>query len=78
MTRSTTEEIVLETIYSLVGDTRPASADDVAYRGYPLAVRDPLAPWIFFVAWPVLVLSVWWGVRRPARARSSLPDPETQ
>lgn len=78
MTRSTTEEIVLETIYSLVGDTRPASAGDAAYTGYPLAVRDPLAPWIFFVGWPALVLAVWWRVRRPAHARSSLPDPDSR
>jgi hypothetical protein len=73
MTRSTTEPIVLETIYSLTDSTRPASANDVAYSGYPLAQRAPMAPWLFFVAWPVVVLALWWGIRRPARARTTLP-----
>ncbi|HEY9227362.1 MAG TPA: hypothetical protein VIP11_11985, partial [Gemmatimonadaceae bacterium] len=65
MTRSTTEEIVLETIYMLTGTTRPASSGEPAYPGYPLARRAPAAPWVFFLGWPVLVAIVWWMIRRP-------------
>jgi ABC-2 type transport system permease protein len=74
MTRSTTEAIVLETLYSLEDTARPASADGVAYSGYPLPQRAPLAPWAFFVAWPVIVLGLWWRIRRPTAVRSSPID----
>ena len=65
MSRSTTEPIVLETIYQLAGRTAPAPVDDVAYSGYPLKRGAPAAPWIFFIGWPVVVLAAWLWSRRP-------------
>jgi hypothetical protein len=69
MTRSTTEPIVLETIYEIAGLRPPTPIDETPYPGYPLAARAPLAPWIFFFVWPVCVLALWWLVRRPAIPR---------
>ena len=76
MTRSTTEAIVLETIYALAGRGRPASANEAAYSGYPLARRSDAAPWIFFLVWPVLVVVVWWWIRRPRFVRLRTADME--
>ncbi len=69
MLRSSTPEIVLETIYRLAGRAPPAPApdDSAAYRGYPLAARATVVPWIFFVVWPLVVSLVWWRWRRPGR-----------
>ncbi|HTE44996.1 MAG TPA: hypothetical protein VK636_07115 [Gemmatimonadaceae bacterium] len=69
MTRSSTEEIVLETIYSLVGRVAPTSENGAAYSGYPLAARSALAPWVFFLFWPSMVVALWWWVRRPRLTR---------
>ncbi len=69
MNRSTTEEIVLETVYGLAGVAAPTPVDEPAYRGYPLAKRVAAAPWIFFVAWPMLVIVAWWLVARPKGRR---------
>jgi len=72
MNRSSTEPIVLETIYQLAGRTPPAQADEASYPGYPLATRAPLAPWIFFVLWPLCVVLVWWWTRRSGTGRLQL------
>jgi len=69
MTRSTTEPIVLETIYNLIGRAPPTPIDETPYPGYPLAARPTLAPWIFFLVWPFCVIAVWWLVRRPRISR---------
>ncbi|MEP6493705.1 MAG: ABC transporter permease [bacterium] len=69
MSRSSTDEIVLETIYSLAGRQRPTSENEPAYSGYPLAARSGLAPWVFFVLWPAGVVALWWWVRRPRLSR---------
>jgi hypothetical protein len=74
MSRSTTDAIVLETIYALAGETRPASANDASYSGYPLARRAPAAPWLFFLAWPAIVLSAWWWTRRPNVSRQPVAN----
>jgi hypothetical protein len=69
MSRSTTEPIVLETIYELAG-THPATASNEAvYRGYPLAVRASHPVLIFFALWPMIVLVTWWRLRGPAVTR---------
>jgi hypothetical protein len=68
MNRSTTEPIVLETIYALVGRSPPTADAAPAYSGYPLAARPSGAAPIFYLLWPVLVLVVWWWTRRPRRA----------
>ena len=65
MTRSTTEPIVLETIYEVAGRRRPTPLVDAPYPGYPLRVRPAAAPWLFFVAWPLAVAAAWWLARRP-------------
>jgi len=62
--RSTTEEIVLDTIYALAGVTPPQRPES-DYAGYPLAKKPRGAAWMFFVAWPILVVVV--RVRRYAR-----------
>ena len=69
MLRSTTEPIVLETIYQLAGRSAPAAAADLLYPGYPLAARSTLAPWIFFVVWPAAVILSWWLITRPKLLR---------
>jgi ABC-2 type transport system permease protein len=71
MNRSSTEEIVLETVYRLAGVQPPTAVDESAYRGYPLARSVTAAPWIFFVAWPLLVAIVWWRVTR-TKGRSAI------
>ena len=69
MSRSTTDEIVLETIYRLAGRTAPAADNEVPYRGYPFAGGVPAIAWIFFVIWPACVIVTWWAARRPGVAR---------
>ena len=69
MSRSTTEPIVLETIYSVAGRAPPAPIDVRPYPGYPLRAGAPAAPWIFFLAWPVAVAAAWWWLRRPRLTR---------
>src|SRR6185369_390773 len=49
MLRSTTEPIVLETIYQLAGRAPPAPVAERAYPGYPLAARANHPVLIFFV-----------------------------
>ena len=66
MTRSSTEPIVLETIYGLAGVAPPAPDTSDAYPGYPLAVRPRWAAPLFYVAWPLGVLLLWWIPRRAA------------
>jgi hypothetical protein len=64
MTRSTTDEIVLETIYRLAGRAAPSAENEKPYPGYPLTARVTAVPWLFFVAWPLCVILAWWGARR--------------
>jgi len=73
MSRSTTEPIVLETIYALAGQRPPTPIDERPYPGYPLAARPALAPLIFFGVWPACILALWWVVRRP-RVRRLQPS----
>jgi hypothetical protein len=74
MSRSTTEPIVLETIYGLAGMKPPAPIATAPYPGYPLAKRSAAAPWFFFLVWPIVVAAAWWwtSIRRPPRAARSL------
>ena len=69
MSRSTTDEIVLETIYRLAGRAAPAPDDAPPYRGYPLARPVPAIGWIFFAIWPLCVIAAWWGARRAGVSR---------
>ncbi len=56
MSRVTTAEGVLETIYSLAGITPPSDADEEAFRGHPLAVPPKGAGVLFYGFWPGLIL----------------------
>jgi hypothetical protein len=55
--RVTTEEGVLEEIYSLAGVTPPKENDEAVFRGHPLAVQTKGAGVLFFGVWPALVLA---------------------
>jgi ABC-2 family transporter len=55
MSRVTTAEGVLETIYSLAGISPPPEEDEV-FRGHPLAVPPRRAGWAFYAFWPALVV----------------------
>jgi hypothetical protein len=57
MSRVTTAEGVLETIYSLAGVAPPAEADEDLFRGHPLAVRAKAAGMMFYVVWPGVFLA---------------------
>jgi hypothetical protein len=63
MSRVTTAEGVLETIYGLAGVHAPEEDDDV-FRGHPLAVPPTGAPVVFYVLWPALVLAAALWARR--------------
>jgi hypothetical protein len=69
MSRSSTQEIVLETIYELAGRPPPAPIAEAPYRGYPLRANAAGAPWVFFVVWPLVVIGAWWSVSRPKISR---------
>ena len=55
--RSTTEEIVLDTIYDLAGVHAPAR-EASTYPGYPLAKKPVGAAVVFYVLWPAALLTV--------------------
>lgn len=55
MSRSTTAESVLETIYSLAGIAAPADDGAAAFRGHPLAVPPRGAATIFHGVWPAAI-----------------------
>ncbi len=58
MSRGTTPEAVLETIYTLAGIQAPAfEDDDEVFRGHPLAVRPRGAATAYYVIWPATVLT---------------------
>jgi hypothetical protein len=57
MSRSTTAEGVLETIYALAGVTAPPEAGDSIFRGHPLAVPPRRAAAVFYGLWPALVVA---------------------
>jgi len=57
MLRSTTEPIVLETIFKLAGIAPPAADDHESYRGHPLAARPAGAAWIYYFVWPIVVFA---------------------
>jgi hypothetical protein len=69
MTRSTTDEIVLETIYRLAGRSAPSGENEASYPGYPLTARMSAVPWLFFAAWPLCVIVAWWAARRRGVSR---------
>jgi hypothetical protein len=63
MTRATTADSVLETIYDLAGVAAPPETDEV-FRGHPLAVPPKGAAAMFYGIWPALVVAAAVFVRR--------------
>ena len=57
MTRATTAESALETIYQLSGVAPPVENDDARFRGHPLAVPPRGAAAVFYGIWPALVVA---------------------
>jgi ABC-2 type transport system permease protein len=68
--RSTTEEIVLDTIYELAGVHAPAR-EASPYAGYPLAKKPSGAALVFYILWPIAVLLAVIQSRRSHVARSA-------
>jgi hypothetical protein len=67
MSRSTTAEGMLETIYALAGVTPPAEPEDEIFRGHPLAVPPKGAATVFYGIWPALVVAgALFARRKPA------------
>jgi hypothetical protein len=56
MSRATTAESVLESIYQLAAIKPPVESDDDVFRGHPLAVPPKGAALIFYGAWPAIIL----------------------
>jgi hypothetical protein len=54
MSRSTTADGVLETIYGLAGVEAPVESGDI-FRGHPLAVPPRRAAAVFYGVWPALI-----------------------
>ena len=75
MTRSTTEPIVLETVYGVAGITPPTNDAAATYSGYPLVARPFGAAIIFYLLWPCVILAMWLWTRRPPR-KPSLVGPK--
>ncbi|HYM74878.1 MAG TPA: hypothetical protein VE377_02780 [Candidatus Dormibacteraeota bacterium] len=56
MSRITTAEGVLESIYSVAGITPPAENDESVFRGHPLAAPPKGAGIVFYGIWPAVVV----------------------
>lgn len=57
MSRITTAEGVLETIYSLAGIPAPVEDEEAVFRGHPLAVPPKGAAVVFYGIWPAVVIA---------------------
>ncbi len=64
MLKSAIEPVVLQTIYDLAGITATPAGESESYPGYPLKSDAPLAWLVFFVTWPVIVLTLYFSVRK--------------
>ena len=67
MSRATTGESALETIYELAGVTPPVERDEDVFRGYPLAVYPSGAATVFYGIWPAAMTAVALVVSRRQR-----------
>jgi ABC-2 type transport system permease protein len=57
MSRATTAESALETIYDLAGVKPPIEKDEELFRGHPLAVAPTGAAAVFYGLWPAAVIA---------------------
>ena len=60
MSRSTTEPIVLETLFKLAGVPPPVQSNGDGFSGHPLAADPKGAAWVFYAVWPVAIGLLWW------------------
>ncbi|HEY6391010.1 MAG TPA: hypothetical protein VIX89_07020, partial [Bryobacteraceae bacterium] len=60
MSRSTTEPVVLDTLYKLAQIAPPAQPERNDYAGHPLPADPTGAAWIFYGLWPVVFVPLWW------------------
>jgi ABC-2 type transport system permease protein len=67
MSRVTTAEGALETIYDLAGVKPPVEKDDEIFRGHPLAVAPKGAAMVFYGIWPAVVIAGAFFIRRRQR-----------
>jgi len=67
MSRTTSAEGVLESIYAVGGIARPAEAESAVFRGHPLPTAPRHAAVTFYGAWPALVLALATVARRRNR-----------
>ncbi|PWT90248.1 MAG: hypothetical protein C5B56_05750 [Proteobacteria bacterium] len=67
MSRVTTAEGVLESIYAVAGVAAPAEKDEDVFRGHPLAVPPRGATLVYWGFWPVLVLVAAFFTRKALR-----------
>jgi ABC-2 type transport system permease protein len=66
MSRATTAEGMLETIYDLAGVKPPSESEETVFRGHPLAVPPTGAGTVFYGIWPaVVIVSALFARRRP-------------
>jgi len=68
ISRSTTEEIVLDTIYDLAGVRSPAR-EASTYPGFPLAKKPTGAAIVFYVLWPAVLIAAFLIRRRSSSAK---------
>lgn len=68
--RSTTEAIVLETIFGLARLPMPPP-EESSFAGYPLRAQPRGAGVVFYLLWPVMVLVIAWRANRPPTHRSA-------
>jgi ABC-type transport system involved in multi-copper enzyme maturation permease subunit len=66
MSRVTTVEGVLESVYDVAGITPPAESEDDLFRGHPLAVPPKGAATVFYGIWPAAIAAVAIFIRRRA------------
>jgi ABC-type transport system involved in multi-copper enzyme maturation permease subunit len=66
MSRMTTAEGVLESIYEVAGVTPPAGNDEYIFRGHPLAAPPTGAATVFYGLWPALTAALAVFIRRRA------------
>lgn len=64
MSRLTTAEGVLETIYALADVKPPVESDEEIFRGHPLAAQPKGAAAVFYGIWPALIVAAGFLVRR--------------
>ncbi len=60
MSRSTTEAIVLDTLYKLAQIEPPGHSSGEGFTGHPLAAYPTGAAWVFYGLWPLAAGLSWW------------------